>query len=310
MIAYSIIIPHYNIPDLLSRCLDSIPQREDVQIIVVDDCSTDAESWSTKLPALKRPDVEFYSTQEGGCAGRARNVGLKYAKGHWLVFADADDFFEENFSETLDKYRDEKADIVYFHSRSVDSDDITQRAFRTNYQDRLWKAYHETGDVEKVRFHIPVVWGKFYRREFIVDIGLTFEEVRYSNDYFFSVCADCKAQKLILDDAPLYVATARSGSLAYQMNTKPGELEMRAEVCFRAQRLILEHGFSYRNADHLIEYMKRLFDNGKRELYYHYFREIGKIGFSRLEALRMLCQKEGRRKKLQIYLLSLLHLCL
>ena len=37
---YSIIIPHYNIPDLLRRCLESIPQRDDVQVIVVDDCGS------------------------------------------------------------------------------------------------------------------------------------------------------------------------------------------------------------------------------------------------------------------------------
>lgn len=310
MITYSIIIPHYDIPELLVRCLNSIPKRDDVEIIVVDDCSPQADTYLSRFPVLQRPDVTLFSSGQSGCAGRARNVGLKHAKGKWLVFADADDFFEENLGETLDKYKDTDGDIVYFHSRSVLSEDLTQRAFRTNYQDRLWKAYHETGDEEKVRFHIPVVWGKFYRREFIEEIGLTFEEVRYSNDYYFSICADCKAKKLIFDDSPLYVATARSGSLAYQMNTKPGELEMRADVCFRAQRLILEHGFSFRNADHLTEYMKRLFDNGKRNLYYHYFREIGKIGFPRQEALRMICQKEGRRKKLCIYALSYLHLYL
>lgn len=39
MINYSIIIPHKNIPDLLQRCLNSIPRRTDIQIIVVDDNS-------------------------------------------------------------------------------------------------------------------------------------------------------------------------------------------------------------------------------------------------------------------------------
>ncbi len=39
MFDYSIIIPHYNIPKLLLRCVKSIPERDDVQIIVVDDCS-------------------------------------------------------------------------------------------------------------------------------------------------------------------------------------------------------------------------------------------------------------------------------
>ena len=36
-ITYTFIIPHHNCPDLLDRCLSSIPQRDDIQIVVVDD---------------------------------------------------------------------------------------------------------------------------------------------------------------------------------------------------------------------------------------------------------------------------------
>jgi len=42
MYNYSIIIPHYNIPELLMRCLKSIPKRDDIQVIVVDDGSPDS----------------------------------------------------------------------------------------------------------------------------------------------------------------------------------------------------------------------------------------------------------------------------
>ena len=52
MINYSIIIPHKNIPNLLQRCLDSIPNREDVQIIVVDDNSDPNIVDFDKFPGL------------------------------------------------------------------------------------------------------------------------------------------------------------------------------------------------------------------------------------------------------------------
>ena len=58
MINYSIIISHKNIPDLLSRCLDSIPKREDIQIIVVDDNSED--QYLDTLYALYLPDPNLY----------------------------------------------------------------------------------------------------------------------------------------------------------------------------------------------------------------------------------------------------------
>ena len=48
----SIVIPHKNIPELLARCLRSIPERDDIQVIVVDDCSDAANTFSEKYPDL------------------------------------------------------------------------------------------------------------------------------------------------------------------------------------------------------------------------------------------------------------------
>ena len=87
---YSIIIPHYDIPDLLMRCLKSIPVSEDIQVIVVDDNSPDADTYLERYPELSRPYLEFTRTTKGGGAGYARNVGLDHAKGKWLLFADSD----------------------------------------------------------------------------------------------------------------------------------------------------------------------------------------------------------------------------
>lgn len=92
-IVYSIIIPHKNIPDLLRRCLDSIPQRPDIQIIVVDDNSCSDKVDFAHFPGREREGVEIVYTREGLGAGYARNVGLRHAKGRWLLFADADDYF-------------------------------------------------------------------------------------------------------------------------------------------------------------------------------------------------------------------------
>ena len=52
---FSVIIPHYDIPDLLMRCLKSIPVSEDIQVIVVDDNSTDADTYVGRYPELSRP---------------------------------------------------------------------------------------------------------------------------------------------------------------------------------------------------------------------------------------------------------------
>ena len=92
MITYSLVIPHKNTPKLLQRCLESIPQREDVEVIVVDDNSDEHLK-----PYVNRHDVillDIGSDWSKG-AGRARNIGLSQAKGRWVLFADADDYYEK-----------------------------------------------------------------------------------------------------------------------------------------------------------------------------------------------------------------------
>ena len=49
-IKYSIIIPHYDIPDLLLRCVKSIPEHKDIQIIIVDDNSPNAKNRIAQFP--------------------------------------------------------------------------------------------------------------------------------------------------------------------------------------------------------------------------------------------------------------------
>jgi glycosyltransferase involved in cell wall biosynthesis len=122
MIDYTIIIPHYNIPRLLRRLLRTIPQREDLQVIVVDDCSPKEALDEMAVLQTEFQNVEWYSTGTNGGGGKARNIGLQHAKGKYLIFADADDFFNLCFEETLDAYKDTSYDEVLFVTNSVDTE--------------------------------------------------------------------------------------------------------------------------------------------------------------------------------------------
>jgi len=309
VVNYSIIIPHYDIPNLLVRCLKSIPVREDVQVIVVDDCSPHADEYPTRYPELTRPYVELYSTSQSGSAGRARNIGLEHAKGKWLVFADADDFFVDNFETLLDKYKDYEENLIYFRAQSVLSEDITKPAKRSEWLDDLWKDYEKNKDLDSLCGRSPIVWSKFFKRSLIEQHDIRFDETHYSNDFYFAASAAVFAEKVLVEKTVLYVATVRAGSLAHDMNTKEEELETRAEVCFRVQKLLIEHGKKTLPYEPFTMYMRLLFDNDKRDLYYKYFRKLHSIGFPRSQALsQMMSEHAGRLRKLQVYLLSYLHL--
>lgn len=212
-IKFSVIIPHYNIPDLLMRCLGSIPTREDIQVIVVDDCSPDFESYKSKYSTLSRPYLELYRTPIGGSAGRARNIGIEKAKGEWLIFLDADDLFVENVENLLNDAVGRNEDVLFFSYKSVYSDDLNKPAGR-NFYFETFQRYKETGDESELRYKFEALWGKIIKRSLVDDHHIRFDETRYGNDVNFSAQCGLYANSIKVFDQELFIITQREGSLA------------------------------------------------------------------------------------------------
>ena len=280
--AFSIIIPHYDIPDLLMRCLKSIPVSEDIQVIVVDDNSPDADTYLERYPELSRPYLEFIRAPKNGGAGYARNIGLDHAKGEWLLFADADDFYVENMYDMILSYFDSKADIIFFKMKSVLSDDVDTKVVRDPKINRRIDQFLLDGDEWPVRVKLDVPWGKLIRRNLINKYNIRFDEVMYANDVNFSVQSGYYAESIKVVNKVLYVWTSRPNSLAADFCTKPGELEMRAEVIFRADRFLTRHNFDRERK--LKPYLWRMLKRDRR-LFHYYFFKLDEIYPSKLKAI-------------------------
>ena len=97
----SIIMPVYNVEAYLRECLDSILVQtlSDIEIICVDDGSTDSSRDILYAYAEKDHRVTVLC-QQNQTAGAARNYGMSVAKGEYLIFLDADDFFSPLLCET------------------------------------------------------------------------------------------------------------------------------------------------------------------------------------------------------------------
>lgn len=96
----SVVIPVYNVADYLSECLNSILNQtlEDIEVICVDDGSTDGSL--DILRHYEEHDMRLQVlTQKHMTAGAARNTGLDRARGEYVIFLDADDFFAPDMLE-------------------------------------------------------------------------------------------------------------------------------------------------------------------------------------------------------------------
>lgn len=199
-ITYTIIIPHHNAPNLLNRCLDSIPQREDIQIIVVDDNSKEELQ-----PRVSRSDVEviYIDAKHTKGAGRARNVGLERTKGKWSLFADCDDYYIENFIEVLDQYSDIDVDIVYFNYYMLDSNGM--RIFDENImQTFLDKGNLDKDEEDRVRYMNNAPWNKMVKTSFLKSQKILFEETPNGNDILYSLQLAMRSDNYVLNSSRLY----------------------------------------------------------------------------------------------------------
>lgn len=217
-INYSIIIPHKNIPHLLQRCLDSIPRREDIQIIIVDDNSDSERVDFNHFPGAGDPRIEVYLTKEGKGAGYARNVGLRYAKGKWLLFADADDYYTKNAWPLLDQYLHVNVDIIYFGVDCVDSNTLLP-ASRNLKNNAIITSFlkNENNSETLLRYTCWEPWNKMWNKNFVLKNNLYFDEIPRGNDAMFVLKGGDKAYKIEAIDKPIYTVTYRSQSISHAL---------------------------------------------------------------------------------------------
>lgn len=240
---FSVIIPHYNIPELLVRCLKSIPIREDIQVIVIDDCSPGADKYKEQYPELSRPYLEYYSTPKGGSAGRARNIGLQYAQGKWLLFADSDDVFAEGFIEQLSHYTDSIFDIVFFDIESRDTVTLELTNDSIKASDILHKVdFTDKQKSEVFRFSHEVPWGKMIRHDLVRKNDIKFDEVLASNDTMFMLKSLFYADEITFLDKKLYCWMIRQDSLVHSTPKLPVVMA-RYEVDLIRNRFCIDNGY-------------------------------------------------------------------
>lgn len=243
---YSIIIPHYNIPQLLQRCLKTIPVRDDIQVIVVDNNSNTENRIAARKVCDQFPQVEYIQDEVGNGAGHARNIGLEHVKGEWLIFSDADDYFYIPFWKNVDDYiKDTTADLIFFRSTCVDSDTL-EPANRGMYNwDKLIRNYinHNKDSENELRYlHIGPM-SKLFRYRYIVDNSIRFDETYTANDVMFCIYAGAMAKKIEAHDELMYIITQRKGSLTTLKDKQ--SLRCRYEVKLRRNQYLNSKNLSY-----------------------------------------------------------------
>ena len=284
---YTLLIPHYNIPFLLRRLLKSVPRRDDLQVIVVDDCSFRDLGEYDKLRE-EYDWVEWYDTGVNGGGGKARNIGLSHAKGKYVIFADADDYFEKDFPTILSEYSLKNFDIAFFKgvSRDTDSGVMSNRADHLNrYVDMYLNG--SDSDANNLRFLFGEPWCKIISKSLIDRYDIRFDETVIHNDTTFGYLTGFYAKKILVDEREIYCVTTRKGSVS--VTKSDDRILTRIEVFSRAELLFIKHKVHVKLEEHYIQ-LVRLFVHRKFLLLGRCVNLMRRMGFSRKYILNR-CQR-------------------
>lgn len=194
----SIIIPSYNAAGYIDRCLKSITEsdanRDLYEIIAIDDSSTDNTLDLLKKFAGNTPQMKVYTRHKAGPGG-ARNLGLNYAKGRYVMFVDIDDHVDsKNFAHLVNSLVPlYNQDILGFDYLKCD-----EEGHVSPYNDKLFPYCREMSGAEYMNMQAPegVLWGYLFRRKFLIEQEIKFREKNIHCHEEFITRAFCLAQSI------------------------------------------------------------------------------------------------------------------
>lgn len=212
----SVVVPIYKVEPYLEKCVKSIQNQtyQNLEIILVDDGSPDRCGEICDRYAREDTRIKAVHKENGGLSD-ARNYGVRYTTGKYLLFVDSDDFIHETLVEKTVKVAEENAcDLVLFDYYYVEHN---IEEVRTCEQ---IPAYQTTSlDRQRVLLATPPsAWSKLFNRDFYMSSGIEFPKGLYFEDLGTTPKFLLKAKKVFYLKEPLYYYMIRSNSIMGNQN--------------------------------------------------------------------------------------------
>lgn len=213
----SVIVPVYNVEEFLPVCIDSLLKQsvEAMEILLVDDGSTDGSGQICDKFALRDPRIRVIHKENGGLSD-ARNRGVEEAVGTYIAFIDSDDFLHETmFPYLLNLLEEEDGDLAICrflktpeaqnHPEPIDIKDEPIVLTGTEATQMLYGP-----NSKKIQF---TAVNKVYKRQLFIDKDIRYPLNRLHEDMFTTYKLVYNAKKVVVSSLPLYYYRQRGNSI-------------------------------------------------------------------------------------------------
>lgn len=185
-IALSIILPVYNSEKFLKKTLDSCICKDKIfnyEIVCIDDSSKDKSLKIIKEFKRKYQNIKLIKNKKNIGVGSSRNLGIKKAKGKYLILLDSDDTIEKkNLALLIDLLKNKNKDLISANFKDFDEEEKNIFSFSTkNY------LFEHLSKHQSINYCFPFI----YNRKFLNKHNIFFEKFRYAEDFIFITKVFC-----------------------------------------------------------------------------------------------------------------------
>ncbi len=230
----SIICPAYNAEKTIGKLIESIVSQKykNYEFIILNDGSKDKTFEVIEGYAKKYKNIVAIDKPNTG-VGDTRNEGLKIAKGKYITFADADDWYSDDFFEKIiPEIKKEDFDLLVFNAKVMNFDEYMYDLIPKKYKEGSFVTYDGVKKYLKGEFchkigNVP--WNKIYLKDVITKNNLKYEEnKKRGQDLLFNILYSSKIKKYKYVDEKLYYYALNMNTLTttdYRKNSIPENLK-------------------------------------------------------------------------------------
>ena len=212
----SVIVPIYNVERFVKRCLDSLVNQslQEIQIILVNDGSTDESGNIAKEYASKYTNKIIYLEKENGGLSDARNFGMRYAEGEYIAFLDSDDYVENTMYEEM------------YNKALQENSDYVECDFLWEYPNKVKKDKRiPYSNKKEMLTNVRVVaWNKLIKREILEKNNISFPKGLRYEDIEFTYKLIPYLNKVSYVDKEFVHYVQRNNSIANVQNERTAEV--------------------------------------------------------------------------------------
>lgn len=234
-VALSVIVPVYNVGEYVCDCLNSLlgqTFKKSMEIIVINDASTDDSFKIVQERYGKVPNMVFIQNKENLGLGETRNIGLRAARGKYVYFIDSDDaLLPDCFRVLYDVAEYQQADVVHmssFYVPEIEDFCHVERVAATLHREPLFQknlsvkisddpVWRLREGYAKQKFAV-MTWLNLYRREFLLENKLFFSPIIHE-DNPFAVAFLAATDRIWSVPFPYYIYRQRKNSITHERGT-------------------------------------------------------------------------------------------